>query len=71
MTPLKIVSLAAVVNVIRDGLLCVYPFRWGCAGAAVATAFATVFSSGKMVMHLSKKKLLLVEEEVIATSQSS
>ncbi len=57
-TPLKIVILAAVVNVVADSLLCVYPFRWGCAGAAAATAFATLFSCGKMLMDLSKKKLL-------------
>jgi len=37
-TPLKIISLAAVVNVVGDSLLCVFPFRWGCSGAAAATA---------------------------------
>lgn len=42
-TPLKVISLAAAVNVIGDTLLCVYPFRMGTAGAAAATAFATVF----------------------------
>jgi len=57
-TPLKVISLAAAVNVIGDTLLCVYPFRMGTAGAAAATAFATVFSSGKMLKDLSKKKLL-------------
>uniref|UniRef100_A0A7S3QIJ8 Polysaccharide biosynthesis protein C-terminal domain-containing protein n=1 Tax=Chaetoceros debilis TaxID=122233 RepID=A0A7S3QIJ8_9STRA len=57
-TPLKIVSLAAVVNIVGDSFLCVYPLRWGVAGAAAATAFATVFSSGKMLMNLAKRKLL-------------
>ncbi len=57
-TPLKIISLAAIINVFGDALLCVYPLRWGCSGAAAATAFATVFSSAKMLKDLSKKKLL-------------
>lgn len=58
MTPLKIISLAAVVNVIGDTLFCVYPLRMGTSGAAAATAFATVFSSGKMLLDLKKKRLL-------------
>lgn len=57
-TPLKIISLAAVVNVMGDALFCVYPFRTGTSGAAAATAFATVFSSGKMLLDLKKKQLL-------------
>lgn len=57
-SPLKIIGLAAVVNVIGDSLLCVYPFRWGCAGAAAATAFATLFSSFFMLKTLAKKHLL-------------
>ena len=57
-TPLKIIALAAIVNVVGDTFLCVYPLRWGCAGAAAATAFATVFSSGRMLKDLQKKKLL-------------
>ncbi len=57
-SPLKIISLAAVVNVIGDTLLCVYPLRWGCAGAAAATAFATLFSSFFMLKGLAKKSLM-------------
>ena len=57
-SPLKIIALAAIVNVIGDALLCVYPLRWGCSGAAAATAFATLFSSGFLLKDLSKKKLL-------------
>ena len=57
-TPLKIVGLAAVVNVIGDYLLCVYPYQWGVAGAAAATAFATVFSSFFMIRALAKKHIL-------------
>ncbi len=57
-SPLKIIGLAAVVNVIGDSLLCVYPLRWGCAGAGAATAFATIFSSAFMVRNLASKNLL-------------
>ena len=57
-SPLKIIGLAAIVNVIGDGLLCVYPLRWGCAGAAAATAFATLFSSFFMLKNLASKNLL-------------
>lgn len=57
-TPLLIVALAAVVNVIGDAAMCVWPLRMGCAGAAAATAFATLFSSSFMLRVLAKKKLL-------------
>mmetsp|Transcript_533 Transcript_533/g.1232 ORF Transcript_533/g.1232 Transcript_533/m.1232 type:complete len:544 (+) Transcript_533:1934-3565(+) len=57
-TPLKIVALAAAVNVIGDYLLCVFPLRWGVSGAAAATAFATLFSSAFMVRGLKKKGIL-------------
>lgn len=57
-TPLKIISFAAIVNIFGDFLLCVWPFRWGCSGAAAATAFATLLSSGFMVKALKKKGIL-------------
>lgn len=57
-TPLKIVGMAAIVNLIGDYLLCVWPLRWGCSGAAAATAFATLFSSGFMVKALKEKGIL-------------
>ncbi len=57
-SPLKIIGLAALVNIIGDALLCVYPLRWGCAGAAAATAFATLFSSFFMLRKLAEKNLL-------------
>lgn len=57
-TPLKIVGMAAMVNVIGDFLLCVWPLRWGCSGAAAATAFATIFSSGFMIKALKQKGIL-------------
>lgn len=50
--------MAAIVNVIGDYLLCVWPLRLGCSGAAAATAFATLFSSGFMVKALKKKGIL-------------
>lgn len=57
-TPVKIVALASVVNVIGDYLLCAWPFRWGCSGAAAATAGATLVSCGFMLQALARKKLL-------------
>ena len=57
-TPLKIVGLAALINVVGDALFCVAPFQWGCAGAAAATAVATVFSSAVMLCSLKRKELL-------------
>ena len=57
-TPLKIIGLAAGVNVISDALLCVWPLRWGVSGAAAATSFATLFSSAFMVRGLKRKGIL-------------
>jgi len=56
--PLKIVLLAAAVNVVGDYMLCVWPLKMGCAGAAAATAFATLVSSFFMVRTLRYKELL-------------
>jgi Na+-driven multidrug efflux pump len=58
MTPLKIIGLSALVNVIGDYLLCVWPLQWGCGGAAAATAVATLVSSGCMIQALKAKNLL-------------
>ncbi|KAL7455151.1 hypothetical protein ACHAWC_006710 [Mediolabrus comicus] len=57
-TPLKIISCAAVLNIFGDALFCVWPIRGGCGGAAAATACATLISSFWMVKTLRKKKLL-------------
>lgn len=57
-TPLKIVALAAGVNVVGDYLLCVFPLQWGVAGAAAATTFATLFSSTFLIRALKKKKII-------------
>lgn len=57
-TPLKIISCAALVNVLGDALFCVWPIRGGCGGAAAATAVATLISSIWMVTALTKRKLL-------------
>lgn len=57
-TPLKIIALATAINIVSDALLCVWPFQLGCAGAAAATSFATLFSCGFMIKALAKKKIL-------------
>lgn len=54
-TPLKIIGLAAVVNVLGDALLVK---GWGCAGAAAATSFATLVSCGFMLKALAQKHIL-------------
>jgi Na+-driven multidrug efflux pump len=56
-TPLKIISCAAVANVIGDALFCVW-IRGGTGGAAAATTCATLISSVWMVAALRKKELL-------------
>lgn len=57
-TPLKIIGLSALVNIVGDAMLCVWPLQWGVSGAAAATAFATLFSSGFMVRGLKRKGIL-------------
>ena len=57
-TPLKIISLAAVANVVGDWLLCSWPLRLGCAGAAAATSLATFISSAMMVYSLRKRQMM-------------
>ncbi len=59
LTPLKIVAMAAIFNVCGDYLLCVRPFRLGCAGASAATAGATLISSFMLIRTLIQKKLLV------------
>jgi Na+-driven multidrug efflux pump len=56
--PLKVVCLAAFLNVIFDALLCAWPLKWGCAGAAAATSLATVISCWFMVNSLKEKGLM-------------
>jgi Na+-driven multidrug efflux pump len=58
MTPLKIVGLASLLNIIGDALFCAWPLRMGVTGAAMATAAATVFSSLVMIKSLYTKGLL-------------
>jgi Na+-driven multidrug efflux pump len=57
-TPLKIIALAAGVNIVGDFLFCVWPMKWGVAGAAAATAFATLFSAVEMIRGLKAKGIL-------------
>ena len=56
-TPLKIILSAALLNVLGDTLLCVWPLKGGCGGAAAATALATILSSAWMVNSLRLKGL--------------
>ena len=57
-TPLKIVALSAIVNIVGDALLCVWPLQLGVSGAGAATAFATLFSSAFMIRGLRRKGIL-------------
>lgn len=57
-SPLKIIGLAAAANVLADFLLCAWPWRLGCAGAAAATSLATLLSCGFMLRGLAKKNIL-------------
>lgn len=54
-TPLKIISAAALLNVLGDSLLCVWPLKGGCGGAAAATSLATLISSAWMAKSLRDK----------------
>jgi Na+-driven multidrug efflux pump len=58
MTPLKIIGLAASVNIVTDYMMCVWPFQYGCAGAAAATSFSTLVSCGFMLRALKQKDML-------------
>jgi len=58
-SPLKVVAIAAVVNIIGDYLCCVWPLRMGVAGAAAATAFSTVFSCAYLLFRTMTRKNLL------------
>ncbi|KAL3800693.1 hypothetical protein ACHAWO_013235 [Cyclotella atomus] len=54
-TPLKIISAAALLNVLGDSLLCVWPLKGGCGGAAAATSLATLISSAWMAKALNER----------------
>ena len=54
-TPLKIISAAALLNVLGDSLLCVWPLKGGCGGAAAATSLATLISSAWMAKSLKDR----------------
>ena len=54
-TPLKIISAAALLNVLGDSLLCVWPLKGGCGGAAAATSLATLLSSAWMAKSLKDR----------------
>lgn len=57
-TPLKVVTIAAVVNLCGNFLLCAWPLRLGVAGAAASTSVATLVGCALMVRALWRKGLL-------------
>jgi Na+-driven multidrug efflux pump len=57
-TPLKVVAAASLLNLVGDLLLCVWPWRFGPAGAAAATSLSTAFGAILMLGALRKRGLL-------------
>ena len=55
---MKIIASAAILNIIRDALFCVWPLQAGCTAAAAATGLATVISSTLMVKALKGRDML-------------
>lgn len=58
LTPLKVVLSAAALNFIGDWLFCIWPFRFGAAGAAFATAASTLAGFALMLRALRFKGML-------------
>ena len=65
-TPAIGVVLSAIVNIVLDLGLCVYPFQYGIGGAAVATALANVASSVLLISAVYKKNFKGFLDEGIA-----
>ncbi|CAE7900841.1 DTX46, partial [Symbiodinium sp. KB8] len=57
-TPLRVVVLAALLNVLGDFLLCCWPLRTGVSGAAAATAISTMCGFAFMMRSLQRKQIL-------------
>lgn len=55
MTPLKIIGLSSLLNVIGDAILCP---RYGVGGAAAATSLATLCSVTFIIRALKHQQLL-------------
>lgn len=60
-TPLQAMAAAAVTNVVLDCLV-VFVFRWGIAGAAVATVFSQCLSGVVCVLRIAKTPQLRVNK---------
>lgn len=56
--PLRVVVLAALLNVLGDFLLCCWPLRTGVSGAAAATAISTMCGFAFMMRSLQRKQIL-------------
>ena len=57
-TPIKIIAIAAVVNILGNVALYVWSLQWGCTGAVTAKAGATLMSRGFMVRILKQNNWL-------------
>eukprot|EP00439_Symbiodinium_sp_Y106_P046952 s442_g6.t1 len=57
-TPLRVVVVAALLNVLGDFLLCCWPLRTGVSGAAAATAISTMCGFALMMRSLQRKQIL-------------
>lgn len=60
-TPLNAMIVASITNIILD-ILFVYVFRWGIAGAAIATLIAQMVSSIFCFMHIRKIEILSLKK---------
>jgi len=70
-SPLKVIGISVVINILGDYLLCVWPLRMGCAGAAAATAFSTVVSCAFLLFRTLRRKKLLPNLLRIPTFQET
>ncbi|KAJ1448691.1 hypothetical protein M885DRAFT_538263 [Pelagophyceae sp. CCMP2097] len=62
-TPLKVVAASSLLNLVGDLLLCVWPWRFGPAGAAAATSLSTALGAVLMLDALRKRGLLVSTDE--------
>lgn len=68
-TPLKAMIVASITNIVLD-LLFVLVFKWGIAGAAIATLIAQVISSVYCYYYIKKIEILKLSKEDFALQAS-
>lgn len=61
-TPLNAMIIASLVNIVLD-ILFVFGFKWGIAGAAIATLIAQVISSIYCLYHIKKIEILALSRD--------